>query len=47
MEGVWEGVAPVDREALRAARARLRSVPAVWAALAAACPGNPMLAEIP
>lgn len=39
------GIAPVDREALRAARARLRSVPAVWTALAAACPDNPMLVD--
>lgn len=36
---------PVDRAALQEARAQLRSVPAVWAALAAACPNNPMLVD--
>lgn len=36
---------PVEKAALREARAQLRSVPAVWAALAAACPNNPMLVD--
>lgn len=39
------GVTPVDKAALKAARARLRSVPAVWEALAAACPDNAMLVD--
>lgn len=39
------GVAPVDKAALKAARAGLRSVPAVWAALAAMCPNNCMLVD--
>jgi hypothetical protein len=39
------GATPVDKEALKEARARLRSVPAVWEALAAICPNNTMLVD--
>jgi len=39
------GVKPVDQTALKAARARLRSVPAVWEALARLCPDNAMVVD--